>query len=95
MLYGLTGLLLIKGLSFDTEVLLQKARKFIIIGSSIMLLIGIIMLVFEDPSERVVRAAEAYLEAIALWQGNYWYQTMIHAGFSIAVLILSPSFIYS
>lgn len=93
MLYSLSGFLLIKGLSLDTEVLFQKSRKFLVIGCSIMLLIAITMLVFADTSERVVRGSEEYLESIALWQGNYWYQTMIHAGFSIVFLILSPLFI--
>lgn len=58
-----------------------------------MLSVAIVMLVFEQPSERVVRGTQEYFELIELWQGNYWYQLMIHAGYSIGVLILSPLFI--
>ena len=90
MLYSVAGLILIKGLSLDTDILLKKSRKFLIIGSTLMLLIGVLMLAFEDPSERIIRGSEEHLASIQLWQGNYWYQTMVHAGFSILVLLTSP-----
>jgi uncharacterized protein len=93
MLYSLAGLLLIKGLSLDTKVLLKKSRKFLIIGCTIILLTAIMMLVFAQLSERVVRDSEEYIGYIELWQGNYWFQSMIHASFSIGMLILSPLFI--
>jgi uncharacterized protein len=93
MLYSVSGILLINGLSLDTDVLLQKSHKFLIIGCSIILLIAIMMLVFVDLSEQMVRGSEEYLESIALWQGNYWYQSMLNAGFSIGLLFLSPLFI--
>lgn len=93
MFYSLAGLLLIKGLSLDTKVLLKKSRKFLIIGCTIILLTAIMMLVFAQLSERVVRDSEEYIGYIELWQGNYWYQSMIHASFSIGMLILSPLFI--
>ena len=93
MLYSLAGLLLIKGLSLDTKALLQKSRKFLIIGFTLMLLMAIIMLIFTDKSEGVVRGTKEYFESIELWQRNYWYQSMVHAGFSIGIIILSPLFI--
>lgn len=93
MLYSLSGLLLIRGLTLDTEALLQKARKFLIIGCTIILLIAAATLIFADMSEQVVRGTQEYKESVALWQGNYWYQTMIHAGFSLGIVISSPLFI--
>jgi uncharacterized protein len=93
MLYSLSGLLLIRGLTLDTEALLQKARKFLIIGCTIILLIAAATLIFADMSEQVVRGTQEYKESVALWQGNYWYQTMIHAGFSLGIVIASPLFI--
>jgi len=93
MLYSLSGLLLIKGLTLDTEALLQKARKFLIIGCTIILLIAAAILVFADMSEQVVRGSQEYNESVARWQGNYWYQTIIHAGFSLGIVIASPLFI--
>jgi len=93
MFYSVAGILLVKGLSFDTEVLLQKSRKFLIIGCSFVFLIAIMMLVFTESSEPVIRGTEEYLESIELWQGNYWYQTMLHAGFSLGALMMSPLFI--
>jgi uncharacterized protein len=93
MLYSLAGMLLIKGLSLDNEVLLQKSRKFLIIGCTITLLVAIMMLVFADMGDPMVRGSEQYLESIASWQGNYGYQTIIHASFSIGILILSPLFL--
>lgn len=91
MFYSVVGLLLIKGLPLDNDALLRKARKFIAIGCALILMFAIAMLF--DTSEMVVRDSEAYLEAIELWQGNYGYQTLINAGFSIGLLILSPLFI--
>jgi uncharacterized protein len=93
MLYSLSGLLLIRGLTLDTEALLQKARKFLIIGCTIILLIAAATLIFADMSEQVLRGTQEYKESVALWQGNYWYQTMIHAGFSLGIVIASPLFI--
>ncbi|GAB55763.1 hypothetical protein GPUN_1646 [Glaciecola punicea ACAM 611] len=93
MLYSLSGLLLIRGLTLDTEALLQKARKFLIIGCTIILLIAAATLIFADMNEQVVRGTQEYKESVALWQGNYWYQTMIHAGFSLGIVISSPLFI--
>jgi uncharacterized protein len=93
MLYSVAGFFLIKGLSLDTDELLKKARKFLMIGSTIILLMAIVMLVFADPSERMVRGSEEYLEIIAQWQGNYVYQTMVHAGISIGLLLASFLFI--
>jgi uncharacterized protein len=93
MLYSVAGFLLIRNLPLDTDVLLQKAYKCLVIGCSLILIIAILMLVFADPNEIVVRGSEEYLEEIKLWQGNYWYQTMIHGGFSIGLLIMSPLFI--
>jgi uncharacterized protein len=72
---------------------LQKARKFLIIGCTIILLIAAATLIFADMNEQVVRGTQEYKESVALWQGNYWYQTMIHAGFSLGIVISSPLFI--
>ncbi|AEP28991.1 DUF418 domain-containing protein [Brumicola nitratireducens] len=92
MLYSLVGYFLIDGLSLDNKGLLQKSRKFLIIGCTIIFIIAMLMLIFSDPSERVVRGTEEYFESVAYWQGNWGYQTMINAGFSIGLLILSPLF---
>ncbi|MFT5541006.1 MAG: hypothetical protein ACI97K_001544 [Glaciecola sp.] len=93
MFYSVAGFLLIKGLPLETEVLLQKARKFLLIGCTLILLIAIGALAFADMSDKVVRGSDEYTESIALWQGNYWFQTMVNAGFSIGLVILSPLFI--
>ncbi len=93
MFYSVAGFLLIKGLPLETEVLLQKARKFLLIGCTIILLIAIGAVAFADMSDQVVRGSDEYIESIALWQGNYWFQTMVNAGFSIGLVILSPLFI--
>jgi uncharacterized protein len=93
MFYSLAGYFLIDGLSLDNKVLLQKSRKFLIIGCSIIFIFAVLMLIFADPSERIVRGTEEYFEFIEYWQGNLGYQTMINAGYSIGFLILSPLFI--
>jgi uncharacterized protein len=93
MLYSVAGLLFIKGLSLETDVQLKKAIKFLIIGCLLALLFALMTLFFADMDERVVRGSESYLESMALWQGNYWYQTMLQAGFSLGLLIISPIFI--
>lgn len=93
MLYSVTGLIFIKGLSLETEELLKKAKKFIIVGCVLALLVAIMALAFADMSERVIRGSEQYLESIALWQGNYWYQTLIQASFSLGLLLISPIFV--
>ncbi len=94
MLYSVVGFVLIKGLSHDPDVLLQKARKFLVIGSALILLFAILLVAFADPTELIVRGSEQYLEDIETWQSNYGFQTLINAGFSIGLLIMSPLCIF-
>lgn len=94
MFYSVVGFVLIEGLSEEPEVLFKKARKFLIIGSGLVLLFAISLIVFADPSENIVRGSEQYLEELALWQGNYGFQTMVHASFSIGLLFISPLCIF-
>lgn len=58
-----------------------------------MLMFAVIFWMFTDPAERVFRGSAEYLETLELWQGNYGYQTLINAGISIGLVILSPLFI--
>ena len=94
MFYSVVGFVLIKGLSDHSDVLLKKARKHLFIGSGLILLFAILLVIFSDPSENIVRGSDQYLEELALWQGNYGFQTLINAGTSIGLLILSPLCIF-
>ncbi|MBU3004050.1 DUF418 domain-containing protein [Paraglaciecola arctica] len=90
MLYSVVGVVLVGGLSEDPDSLLKKARKLLTIGSALILIIAIVLMVFSDPSEKILRGSEQYIEDIALWQGNYGFQTLVNAGVSIGLLLLSP-----
>lgn len=94
MLYSVVGLVLIQGLATEPEVLLKKAYKHLLIGSTLIFLFAVLLIAFADPSENVVRGSEQYLADMALWQGNYAFQTLVNGGFSIGLLLMSPLFIF-
>ena len=94
MLYSITGLFFLKGLSLEHEVLLARAKKFLLIGSVLALLFAVLGWVFNEPNENVIRGSSEFVDAIESWSRNYMQHTMTHAGFALLMLLVSPIFVF-
>lgn len=93
MLYSVTGLLFIKGLSLELNKQLEQAKKFLTIGAVLAVIFGVIAYLVAGMEDDIFRGSPQYNESIMAWNGQYLYQTMVNALISLAMLMFSPVFI--
>ncbi|MDT0595486.1 DUF418 domain-containing protein [Glaciecola petra] len=95
MLYSITGMLIISNLALSQGEIIKKAKKFIIIGSILSLIMGASSAIpyAMDISALVTRGSSSFIESYDAWFFNYINQILMQAGFAVLLLLLSPLFI--
>jgi uncharacterized protein len=93
MLYSLSALIVIRKLDINNEAMLKKAKKFIIIGAILSVLIASLTIAFAELEATTVRSSEDFINSMQTWRLDYLQHTLLNAGFSIGMLIISPIFI--
>lgn len=95
MFYSITGMLIISNLALSQGEIIKKAKKFLIIGSILSLIMGASSAIpyAMDISQVVTKGSDGFVEAYDAWFFNYFNQVLMQSGFAILLLIISPLFI--
>ncbi|MFD3390784.1 DUF418 domain-containing protein [Alteromonas macleodii] len=89
--YSLCALFILKHFMLPQDELKKKSIHYLIVGSAIMLVGGLIMaFVFDMGAELPTRPRETFNEEAALWQSGYLTQLGIQASFMLSTVIVAP-----
>ena len=89
--YSLCAFFILKHFTLPQDELKKKSIHYLIVGSAIMLVGGLIMaFVFDMGAELPTRPSETFNEEAALWQSGYLTQLGIQASFMLSTVIVAP-----
>ncbi|WP_334019751.1 DUF418 domain-containing protein [Alteromonas sp. S015] len=89
--YSLCAFFVLKHLTLSQEELRAKSVKYLVVGSIIMLVSGIVITFSYDYGGALpLRASEAYAEEVVAWQKSYLFQIGVQASFVLATIIAAP-----
>ncbi|TKB02869.1 DUF418 domain-containing protein [Alteromonas portus] len=89
--YSLCAYFVLKHLTLDQEALRAKSVKYLVVGSIIMLVFGIVLtLGYDYGGAPPLRSSEAYAEEVTEWQSSYLFQIGVQASFVLATVIAAP-----
>ncbi|WP_334027721.1 DUF418 domain-containing protein [Alteromonas sp. P256] len=89
--YSICAFLILKSFSLSQGDLKKKSLNFLVIGSVIMLLVGVISAFFYDfGGELPLRASEVYSDEVAQWQSSYLFQIETQVTFQAISIIVAP-----
>ena len=89
--YSLCAFFILKHFTLPQDELKKKSIHYLIVGSAIMLVGGLVMaFVFDMGAELPTRPSETFNEEVALWQSGYLTQLGIQASFMLSTVIVAP-----
>ena len=89
--YSLCAFFILKHFTLPQDELKKKSIHYLIVGSAIMLVGGLVMaFVFDMGAELPTRPSETFNEEVALWQSGYLTQLGIQASFMLSTVIIAP-----
>ena len=89
--YSLCAFFILKHFTLPQDELKKKSIHYLIVGSAIMLVGGLVMaFVFDMGAELPTRPNETFNEEVALWQSGYLTQLGIQASFMLSTVIVAP-----
>ena len=89
--YSICAFLILKNFSLSQGDLKKKSLTYLVIGSVIMLGVGVVSAFFYDfGGELPLRASEVYSEEVAQWQSSYLFQIETQATFQTISILVAP-----
>ncbi len=89
--YSLCAFFILKHFTLPQSELKKKSINYLIVGSAIMLVGGLVMaFVYDIGVELPTRPSETFNEEVALWQSGYLTQLGIQASFMLSTVIVAP-----
>lgn len=89
--YSICGFLILKSFFLSQDELKKRSLNFLVIGSVIMLVVGVISaFLYDFGGELPSRASEVHSEEVAQWQSSYLFQIETQITFQAISIIVAP-----
>ena len=89
--YSICGFLILKSFFLSQDELKKRSLNFLVIGSVIMLVVGVISaFLYDFGGELPLRASEVHGEEVAQWQSSYLFQIETQITFQAISIIVAP-----